>query len=200
MATRFSARGKHVTFGLQENLPPRTSTPTIIQHRGVSFELINPHDSLRQSDIRTTLEIEDSDFFSGPITPSIAPYNMEDSTKKDKQKAQLYPTIQQAVSGIRKTSAPDKQPVQKNDRRKSKILPKVNTDFVLGRDLTPEKRAEQVLEFQQQAADASRPSTPSRLVIKVASGVASVAGSIKRHSLGDGGENGFLSPKAKQRG
>lgn len=202
VATRFSTRRQHVTFGLQENLPPRASAPTIIQHRGVSFEVINPHDSLRQSDIRTPLEIEDSDFFSGAIPSSIAPANMEDSTnhqsaEKQKPQAQLYSTIREAFSGIRGTPTPDEQASGSNDGSKNKMLTRVNLDEVTGRNLTPEKRKERILEFQEQVHEASRPSTPSRLVNRAVSGVASVSGSIKRHSLG---ENGLSSPKAKRRG
>lgn len=126
---------------------------------------------------------------------------MEDSAKKDKQKAQLYPTIQQAVSGIRKTSAPEKQTDTQNDRLKSKEgLPSVNTDFVLGRDLTPEKRAQQIQVFQGQVQEASQPSTSSLLAAKAAAGIATVAGSIERHSFGDGSEDAILRPKSKRGG
>ncbi|RDI81019.1 hypothetical protein Vi05172_g8916 [Venturia inaequalis] len=203
VATRFSARRKHFAFGLQENLPPRTSTPTIIQHRGVSFELVNPHDSLRQTDIRTPLEIEDSDFFSGPLRPSLAPSIMEDSAdksaEKQKPQAQLYTTIREALTGIRKEKAPNEQALRKSERRQSKIkiLDSVNVDYVTGRNLTAEQRTERVLGFQKQVHEASRPSTPSLLYHKAASSIASAAGSIKRHSFSDG-EKSPKPPKAKR--
>lgn len=122
------------------------------------------------------------------------------SAEKQKPQAQLYSTIREAVTGIRKDKAPDEQAVRKNNRRQtSKILSTVNVDYVTGRNLTPGQRAEQVLEFQEQVREASRPSTPSRLVHRAASSVASAAESIKRHSFGDG-ENALKTPRLKQRG
>ena len=195
MASRSSGRGKHVTFGLQADTLSRTSTPTVIQHRGASFELLNPRDSLRLSDIRTPLEIEDSDFFSGPITPLLASPTMSDTEhKSEKQKphAQLFGTVNEAFNVIRKRSGPfrdtpdrpqtpleDKLGRKTEDPRGRWIPQSVNTDPYLGRDMTPEERKERVEFYRQQMAEAARPSSPAQLMFQAPPGLSKAAGSNK---------------------
>jgi hypothetical protein len=204
VVSRSITRGKHVTFGLQTDQPSRTSTPTVLHHRGASFELLNPHDSLRLSDIRTPLEIEDSDYFSAPLTPLLASSKMSDNAQKsDQQKphAQLFGSVTEAYKIIRKKSGPfmdtpdrpqtpfDDKPDRKKEDHRGRWMPQtVYTDPFLGRNMTPEERAQRVKAYQDQMAEANRPSTPTQLVSKAVSSLSSVAGSIKRKPIDNDGE------------
>ena len=205
LVQRTNGRGKHVTFGLQADQPSGTSTPTVLHHRGASFELLNPHDSLRLSDIRTPLEIEDSDFFSAPITPLLVSKMTDNIQKSEQQKphAQLFGSMTEAYKIIRKKSGPfvdtpdrpqtpfDDKPDRKKEDHRGRWMPQtVYTDPYLGRDMTPEERAQRVKAYQDQMAEANRPSTPSQLISKAASSLSSVAGSIRRKSTDIDGELG----------
>lgn len=141
---------------------------------------------------------------------------MKDSVEKggEKQKpiARLYETTKEAFDGVRKISGPcvdtpgrpqtpqGNSPVRKQDHRGRYIPQTVNTDCALGRDVGSEERAEQVVGYQQQMAEAARPSTPSRLITKAASSVASVTGSIKGRSPSDNGDQGVSAPTGSRRG
>jgi len=181
VASRSSGKGKHVTFGLPSDPSSRNSTPTVIQHRGASFELLNPFDSLRLSDIRTPLEVEDSDFFSGPLAPLLTSSKMSDTDRKSEKKkphAQLFGTVNEAFNVIRKRSGPfrdasdgSQTPLDDNagqkiqDTRNRWIPQSVNTD-----SMTTEERSQRVEYYRQQMAERAQPSTPIQ---------SNVAGSMK---------------------
>jgi hypothetical protein len=66
--------------------------------------------------------------------------------------------------------------------------------------MTPEERKERVEYYQQQMAEANRPSTPSKLMSKASSGISSVAGSIKRKSTCEDENQEGVSPTESVRG
>ncbi|KAF2458200.1 hypothetical protein BDY21DRAFT_371081 [Lineolata rhizophorae] len=61
-------------------LTPKTSTPTTLHYRGTSFDLVNPHDSLRESNIETPgdREVDLLDYFtSDPTADLLGKENMD---------------------------------------------------------------------------------------------------------------------------